>query len=378
MSHLRTPWRAIAAMFIFNGLLYGIWASRIPAIKEQFDLDATTLGMQLLFLSLGAIIALPLTGGWVDRIGAVRVTRITAAVYGFTLAVLAFAPGFWSLAILLFLFGAVHGAFDVAMNAWAAEVEQTADKPIMSSFHAMWSLGAAIGAASGFAAVSAGMSVQQHFVISAVLTAIVCIYFANIKWVSSVEDRTVAKRRFVLPKGILVLVGITALCTTLGEGAMADWSAVFMIEVSKVSEAQAVFGYFAFCGAMVFMRLIGDRVVATFGPVWVARISGVLAVIGSLLAVLIGTFWVVLIGFVLMAFGYALIMPLAISRAASDPTVRPGVAIASVATFAYGGTLLGPPLIGFIAGATSLQFGFLVLSVLAALLVALAGVFARP
>ena len=182
---------------------------------------------------------------------------------------------------------------------------------------------------------------------------------------------------FALPKGPLVAVGIMALCASMGEGAMTDWSAIFLIAVGGVTEAKAALGYAVFSAAMVAMRLMGDRLVGRFGMVGVARASGAVAFIGTLVAVFVPGFIPTLVGFALMGLGYATIFPLAFSRAANDPHIGPGAGIASVATLGYGGILLGPPIIGFIADATSLSTAFLVLSALALAIVVLGGALRR-
>ena len=156
MASIVAAWRAVAAMFILNGALFGIWASRIPAIRDRLELSHEALGYGLLFMAAGAVCSFPITGRLTDRFGAVAITRIIAVLYTGSLILLALADGLWGLAVFLFVFGAFHGSMDVAMNAWAAEVEQAYDKPVMSSFHAMWSLGAGLGALSGLCRGSDG------------------------------------------------------------------------------------------------------------------------------------------------------------------------------------------------------------------------------
>ena len=153
---------------------------------------------------------------------------------------------------------------------------------------------------------------------------------------------------------------------------MADWSAVYLRDVAFAGEGQAALGYAVFSVAMVTMRLLGDRLAARFGPAGAARIGGVLAFLGTATVVAVPTVPGVLAGFALMGLGYAVIMPLAFSRAANDPHVPQGRAIASVATLGYGGMLLGPPIIGFLSALVTLRLSFLLLAGLAALIVILA------
>lgn len=352
-------------MFILNGALFGIWASRIPAAASRHDLAAGQLGLLLLLLAAGAIVSFPVAGRMADRLGSFTVTRRIALAYLVSLVLIAVMPNVWMLALALFLFGMAHGAMDVAMNAWAAEVERKSGRPMMSSFHAMFSFGAGLGAASGFLAASADLSMQVHFVLAAALFGAITLWFSSIGWISDKAETDTGSPVFSLPKGPLFLVGLVAFCASIGEGAMADWSAIFLVEVSEVDDANAALGYTLFSLGMVVTRLIGDRLIAAFGPVASARLAGLVAAAGSALAVISADYLPVLVGFALMGVGYAVIMPLAFSRAANDGQSAQGQAIASVATLGYGGMLLGPPLIGFAAELMSVRLAFLILSCLA-------------
>ncbi|MEL6452964.1 MAG: MFS transporter [Pseudomonadota bacterium] len=374
----RTAWRAVSAMFALNGALYGIWAARIPAVAERHALDKGDLGLLLLMLAGGAIAAFPLAGRFADKIGAAPLTLRIAVAYTLALMLTGVAPTPVLLGVALFLFGATHGAMDVAMNTWAGEAERHIGRPVMSSFHAMFSLGAGLGAASGYVAELLSIGVALHFAVASACVAVGALMLARIGWVSPKQAGLEATPLFPLPKGPLVAVGLIAFCASMGEGAMVDWSALLMIERTGTTAANAALGYSVFSVMMVITRLLGDQVTRHFGPVQTARLAGVFATLGAVLAVGAPGFAGILTGFALMGVGYAVIMPLAFSRAASDPHLPPGTAIASVATLGYGGLLLGPPLIGFVAHATTLQTGFGILALLAALIVVLAFAVRRP
>ena len=369
----RATWLAVSAMFLLNGALYGIWAARIPAMAARHDLNAGDLGLLLLLLAAGAIAAFPLAGRYADRFGAAFITLRIAVAYTGALALTALAPNVASLAIALAVFGATHGAMDVAMNTWAGEAERHIARPVMSSFHAMFSLGAGLGAASGYAAEQWGVGIPAHFIVTGSGVAAITLAVARIGWVSPRQSTVSGTPLFPLPKGPLVAVGLIAFCTSMGEGAMVDWSALLLIETTQVTPARAALGYTVFSVAMVITRLLGDQVTRAFGPTPTARIAGSIATLGAISAVASDSYGVTLTGFALMGVGYAGIMPLAFSRAARDPHLPPGTAIASVSTLGYGGLLLGPPLIGFVAYASTLRTGFALLAILAALIVVLAG-----
>lgn len=371
---LRTPRRAVSAMFMLNGAFYGMWASRVPAIAEMHQLSEAVLGILLLCMCAGAIVSFPLAGRFIDRMGSAPVTKGLAIAYGATLAGLAFAPGVLLLGLALFAFGAAHGAMDVSMNAWAGEVEKARGKPIMSSFHAMWSLGSGLGAATGFLAVHLGASPMVHFLIGGIIVLAIALPFGFIQWQSPKSGKQPGNSHpiFVFPKGALAFVGLMGLCAGLGEGAMGDWGAIFLVQIALTNEGTAALGYTCFSVAMVVMRLAGDVIIARLGAVRTARLSGLVAASGSLLAVTVATMPAILVGFAMMGIGYALVVPLAFSRASNDDTMSPGPAIAAVATFGYGGGLFGPVVIGFLADAFSIRWAFLLLSTLALLIIALA------
>lgn len=377
MPDIVTPWRSVAAAFALNGVLLGSWAARVPAVASNFGLDEGALGLLLLVMGVGALISFPLAGRLADRFGAVRVTRWITLAYLVSIALVGLAPVVPALGLALFFFGMCHGSMDVAMNSWAAEVERHMGRSVMSSFHAMWSLGAGLGAAGGFVATSLAAPVGLHFVLAAILSALLLGPFLRIDWTSRTETGAAGEPVFAFPRGALVFVGLIALGAGLGEGAAVDWSAVFLSDVLGAAEAQATLGYAVFSVTMVAMRLCVDRLITRHGPRRVALASGLLAASGYLLCAFSGSLALALAGFVLMGLGYAAVIPLAFSRAAADPEVPAGQAIASVATLGYGAMLMGPPAIGFIADVSSLRFSFVLVGLFALLIAVLSPVLGR-
>ncbi|SHH33826.1 MFS transporter [Cognatishimia maritima] len=366
-------WLAITAAFMVNGAFYGVWAARIPAIAQEFALSHRDLGLLLLLLALGAILCFPIAGRMSDRHGAPLVTRLLTLGKAVSMLGLAHSPNVSTLALSLFCFGACHGGMDVAMNAWGADVERAAKRTWMPSFHAMWSLGAGLGALSGFAAVSADLTYTTHFLFTLVLVPLLGFWGMNIRWEQSTRGASPKKSSwFPLPRGMLLLVGVFAACTTIGEGAMADWSAIYLLEVAQTAEHIAPLGLAVFSSAMVFMRLLGGIVIAKLGPTQAAITSGIAAVLGTGIVVFGASTAILMLGFIAMGFGYALAMPIAFSRAGNDPHTPPAQAIASVATLGYGGILLGPPVIGFLSEFVSLRGAFGVLLALALLMLVIA------
>ena len=417
-STLRSPRWAVAAMFILNGGLYGAWAARIPSIQQHFDFSPGDLGLLLLLLAGGAIAAFPLSGALSDRFGPSKVTLVCALVYCPALVMIGYSPNVAFLAISIFIFGAAHGAMDVAMNGWAAEVERGYGRSIMSSFHALFSVGAGIGAGFGAIAAWEEIGYSQQFTVFAMMLAPL-IWFSAIparsygKAAGTIIGKSIGDRieesdpstetlpnktkiktqtntqtniqakppvktpKLALPKGALLVVALVAFSCAVGEGAMADWSAVFLVTVIQASEGQAALGFTVFSIAMVTMRFAGDWIITHFGPVNTLRFCGVAALVGSVITATATTLWGGYIGLALMGVGYSIVFPLVFSRAANSSQLSPGVAIASVAIFGYGGLLLGPPMIGFVAEISSLRFSFGIFVLLSLVLVLGAVAFGR-
>ncbi|GAO74162.1 major facilitator superfamily protein [Meiothermus ruber H328] len=346
------------------------WVSRIPAIKQQLGLNAGELGLVLMGGPIGLVLAMPLTGWLIARWGSRPVLAWAAMSNCAALPLLALAPNGWALGLALFVFGFANAAMDIAMNAQAVEVEKRYTRPIMSSFHALFSLGGLVGAALGGAAAAGGLAPLPFFAWTALVTGLLML--AATRYLLEVRPAA-SGPRFVWPRGVLLGLGLIVFCTGLGEGAVADWSAVFMKHEMGTSEAVAALAFSAFSVAMVVGRLSGDALIHRFGPVAMARAGGLLAASGFITTLVTNRPEVAMLGFVLIGLGYCTLFPLVFSAAGRVPGVQPGVALASVATLGYLGFLSGPPLIGLVAPVTSLRVSFMAVAGLAVLISLLAG-----
>ena len=239
------------------------------------------------------------------------------------------------------------------MNAWAAEVERKNERPLMSSFHAMWSLGAGIGAGLGALLAFNQIGVQGHFTIVSILIFLITLSIYSVPFKSETKEKDKKAPFLSIPQGSLLTVAFITFFASLGEGAVADWSAIFLISVLSIGEGSAALGYTFFSICMFAMRLMGDRISFKFGPSKTARYSGLVALIGSIILLTFESLLPLLIGFSLIGLGIAVIIPLAFSRAGNDKNMSQGTAIASIATLGYGGMLIGPLFVGFIAETVS-------------------------
>ena len=372
MTNIKNARFAVIVIFAVNGVLFGSWASRIPAISNFHNLSPASLGLLIFLLGLSAVVAFSAFGRAADKFGASFVTKLASCtLLPLTLIFIAYANSIWTLVAAIIFFGAIHGGIDVAMNAWAAEVERKSKRPLMSSFHAMWSLGSGIGAGFGVLLTTHKFGVEAHFTIISVVVFLITLSILAIPFQSETKQKNKDAPFISIPKGPLLAVAFITFFASLGEGAVADWSAIFLIDVASVEEGTAALGFAAFSICMFSMRLMGDKIISIIGPSKTACYSGLVALIGATILITFESFIPLVIAFSLIGLGIAVIIPLAFSRAANDKNISQGTAIASIATLGYGGMLIGPLFVGFIADATSIKTSFLIFPILAFLVFAL-------
>ncbi len=357
------PRLAVLVAFFVNGALLATWISRIPATQIELNLSEGELGIVLLGMGVGTLIALSLAGGLIGRFGSRSVTLSAAIAMCLFLPLLALAPNAITLWAALFSYGAATSTMDVAMNDQAVMVEQRSNKPLMSSFHASWSIGTLSGAMLGVGIAWLSLGSFPHFILAAILFFILMALAA--RFLLPTEGRKEqGESMFRLPPRIVWPLGAIAFCAAIGEGAMADWSGVYLSRTIHTTIAFAALGFAAFSLTMTIGRLLGDWLAAKFNPALVVRIGGLLAFAGIMAAIITTEWLIVLLGFAAVGLGLANIVPLSFSAAGKLPNLPAGVGIAGVATIGYAGFLVGPPLIGLIAEATSLRIALLVVAVL--------------
>ena len=360
MRHTKEDWvkanRAVATIFAIAGAVFGSWASRIPSLKNQLGIEPAELGGVLLVLAMASVLSFPISGRWIDIYGPAKVTRYLALSTLITLVLISFATSLWGLALCVAFFGASLGALDVSMNGWGAEIERQGSKSIMSSLHAYWSLFAGLGGAFGFAAIHFELSVLEHFMIVGLFMGVLAIPSSRVNWGGSAIQE--GSPVFAWPKKHLLFVGFLMFGAALAEGAVADWAAIFVIERFHITEAIALSSFVIFSFAMFVSRMFADGLVDRYGAVSVCCIGGCLATAGIGMILLVPDFRIALMGFLLLGLGLAPVFPLGCARAANDSHVTPGQGLASVATLGYGGIMLGPAVIGFVAQHLGIFYGF--------------------
>lgn len=358
--------RATRGFFLLCGIGAASWAPMVPFAQTRLALDEAQLGVVLLCLGVGSTLTMPLAGWITHRHGSRVVVPISGALVCVAVPLLAFAPSTIALAAALALFGAALGMLDVSMNAHAVDVERLHGRPLMSGFHALYSVGGLAAPPAMSALLGAGLPlVACATVIAAVLLATVATQSRHL--LAPAGDRSATRSMFSRPPTIAVLIGLLCLVLFLAEGAMLDWSAVLLYSRRGVALSRAGLGYSAFSVAMVVGRLLGDRVTAALGPGRIVRYGGLVAAAGFGLASALPGATSSIAGFVLVGVGASNIVPVLFSAAGRLPGTAPGLSIATVTTFGYAGMLVGPALIGMAARAVSLPVA---LGGVAALLVA--------
>lgn len=366
----------IGTIFLVNGAVFATWASRVPAVREALDLSPGALGLALLGLAGGAVVALPLSGTLVSRYGSLLVARAGLVAYCAALYLISLAPNLALLALALAAFGVGNSALDVSMNAQGVELERERGRPILGSFHALWSIGGFVGAASGAAAAAAGMPPSAHFALAGGLLLALGL-LSTAQMLPEPEDRQ-AGPAFARPTRKLVLLGVVAFCALLAEGVVNDWSAVYLREVAGANPGVAPLGFAAFSLTMAAGRLLTDKLVTRTGPRMFVRFSATVALVGLGLALLVPLPAAGVAGFALLGAGLAGVLPVVFGiTGGREREGTTGPAIAAVSTLGYLGFLAGPVLIGAFAELSSLRVSLVSVAVLVFLMVVLAGALGR-
>ncbi|SFT07142.1 MFS transporter [Saccharopolyspora flava] len=363
--------------FVATGAALGTWTSRIPAIKQDLGLDDGRMTIALFAIAVGSVLAMQVVGHLADRFGSARVLGPAGLAMAASLLVPGFAGSLPVLVAGLVLFGAGHGVVDVAMNAHAMQVQRHYPKPIVITFHALFSVGGLIGSSVGALAAQLGTPVPPHFALAALGLAVL-VEVSRRRLLPAEPHQTGGPReraRGMSPA--ILLLGVLAFSCSLGEGSMADWSPLYLHDELRTSPAIAAVGYAVFSTMMAVCRFLGDHLVSRFGPVALVRTCGLIAGLGMGAGLLAHHPVAAIAGFALFGVGLSCIIPQVFSAAGSRDPARAGRDLAQVSTLGYGGLLAGPVIIGVITHWTDLTAALLVPAALA-LVVALAAPVVRP
>ncbi|MGV0876918.1 MFS transporter [Martelella sp. FLE1502] len=346
--YMSKPRLATSLLFLMNGFVMGSWAPKIPVFAERLGLSESGLGLMILTFGVGSMLAMPFTGVMIAKFGSARVVKAVAAIFTPMLLLVSLA-GTIPLAVLaLFVFGGLMAAMDVAMNGNAVAVEKAEGRAIMSSCHAFWSLGGLTGAGLGGLLISAIGPLGHALAVTVIGAGMLAFAFPRI--LGDAPEESVRRQKVRLPMTPLPwLIGIMALFSMIPEGAVLDWSAVYLRDELGITLFASGFGYAAFQLAMTIMRFAGDHVRDRFGPVNTVRFCSAASVAGLLCVGLAPNLAVVIIGFAITGAGISNLVPVAFSAAGNLPGLQPGIGLSVTTMLGYSGILAAPSLIGFIA-----------------------------
>ena len=364
--------RAVSALFLANGFTVGSWAPKIPEFAGRLHLSNLHLGLMILTFGIGSLVAMPIVGMLVARLGSARVVKAASVAVVPALLILTLAPTVPAAAFVILLVGGAVGGMDIAMNANAIVVERRMRRAIMSSCHGFWSLGGVAGAALGGSLI-ATIGGVGHVLVVTLLGAIAVAY----AWSEVEEDGPhpdQAHHPVRLPKTLVpYLLGIMALFSMVPEGAVLDWGALYMRRELSAGLALSGLGFGAFSAAMALMRFAGDPIRDRLGAVVTMRLCTLSALAGMLAAGLASSPLVAILGFSLAGIGISNMVPIAFSAAGNMPGLAPGIALSLVTFMGYSGILFAPSLIGFLAEHTSFHTIFTFLPALFLVVLLLSG-----
>lgn len=369
---------AVTLMFAVNGAVIGGYAASLPSLRDKLDFDATQIAIILFCAGAAAILAMQIGGRLADAIGA---REITLAAMPFLIAgmiTVGLAPGFGVVIVGAVLLGLGNGAMDVAMNAIGVQVETARRRPIMSFFHAFWSIGNFVGAGvvlllAALLGLRGGAIVTPLTILIAVLTLVVLVILLKITPEAAVVEHTVDGVKSGIPKAAWIL-GVMALAFGLSEGTAADWSSIHVTDVANVDPTTGALGLVVVSAFMVVIRLLGDRLVMRFGRRAVVRFGGLCAALGYATVTLVSGLPLLLLGWALVGFGVGMIAPQVYAVAGH---IGGGRVLAVVVTFGYAAFLIGPAFMGFLVNQVGIHHAMAVPALLCAGIIALASTMPR-
>jgi fucose permease len=360
---------AVTIVFFASGGAYGSWVARIPTLQREHEATTSELGLALFGVAAGAVVALPVAGWLTARLGSRRVTRASLLAVAISLPLIGLAPSLPLLGAAFAAFGAAGATLDLAMNAHGVAVEERYARPILSGFHASFSLGGLTGAAAGGLAAAVPISPAVHLGGAAAVVLGIALWSRRALLPAAVD--VVPGPVYGRPTPALLALAVVAFAALLAEGAAGDWSGVYMNDVVGTGEGAATAAFIAFSLTMTLGRIAGDRLTAAWGADVLTRRAGVLGGSGLGLALLFDSPLAGVAGFACLGAGLATVIPI-VFRAAGRSTGSPGAGIAAVSTVGYSAFLVGPPAIGFFADAIGLRLSLATVVALLAVIAALA------
>ena len=361
------PRIAISIYFFFLGFLFSSWASRIPDIKDRYDLNDAELGSLLFMLPLGALCSLPLSGWMIARGGSKNMSLATLLLYVLALFAIPLVKTIGLLSVVLFCFGFLGNLGNISLNAQGIAIQHLIQKSILSSLHAMWSVGAFTAAAFTDWMMEEERTMESQYMIIVLITATIVLGFFAVL----IKDPAISGEKqkvFAIPNRALLFLGLICFCVAMSEGAMADWSSLYYRQIINQPHVVSALGYTAFALFMSIGRFLGDPLIEKWGYKTVLKGNGLLIAVGMILSLSTSIPSLVIIGFALVGLGVSSVFPVVYILATKEKSMMPSAALAAVSSVGFVGFLVGPPIIGFIAQLIGLRLALTVLVLLGSLI----------
>lgn len=362
---------AVSAFFFIHGFTHANWASRLPELQAFLGISHSGLGSMLFVMACGALLIMPFTGSLTAKFGNHKICQWTGILLVIVSASIALQNNLYLEGLIFLITGFANGSMDVAMNEQAVLVERTYQKPIMSSFHAFWSIGMAIGAGSGAIFAKLGISLHLHMFAIAGMALISFLWASKQLIKVKAENTDQDTPAFILPNALIVPLGFIAFCSMLSEGSMIDWSAIYINEVVGSSKTFSAISFGVFGAAMTIGRVFGDYFTLRLGKKKLLVIDSILSIVGLSIVLLFPVMPITNIGLFLVGIGLSTVVPIVYSTAGNTPGVSPGIGIAMATTIGYSGFFIGPPTIGYLADHLGLRIALVFTMVLLVLMFAL-------
>ncbi|MCW3467242.1 MFS transporter [Chitinophaga nivalis] len=360
---------AISVFFFISGLGYSTWASRIPSIQQQLHLNEAQLGAVLLALPIGLMLTMPVTGKLLGAFSSRKIMLYGALVFNVILSLPGFATSVWQLALVLFCFGSARNLLNLSMNAQAVHIQHMHHQSIITTFHGIWSIAGFTGAAIGYLMVTMNVAPSYHLlIISILLLGFTLVYYPK-TYADQPIVSDIKKPVFSLPDKSLLKYSLICFACMATENTMYDWSGIYFQKVVHASKPTATAAFVIYMIAMTTGRFAGDKLVATIGIKKILHYSGWLILTGLSLAIIFPYPLPAGIGFVFAGFGVSCVVPLVFSLAGKSKNTNGGQTLAAISTIGYLGFLVVPPLVGFVAQATSLRYSFAIMAICGVLII---------
>ena len=359
---------AVSIFFFIAGFLHANWVVRIPEIQQFWQVSNAMLGTILLSSAAGSVLAMPFAGIIMVKLSSRELALFTIIALCVGVAVIPLMQSLWVIMPCFFLLGVFGGSMDVAINGQAIYVERLYQKPIMSSFHALFSIGTVLGAGFGALFAKLEIALLYHFMTCSAISLILIVWAMpylvrdNVQKTANKSNENEPNTEgggFRLPTKAILPLGIIAFCGMSGEGAMADWSALYMHKIVGKDVSFSALAFAAFTVAMTIGRVFGDYFIERLGRRKILIINSLLAILGLSIALVFIHPYLVLVGFFIVGLGVATVVPIIYSAAGNTEGVLPSVGIAMATTVGYAGFFVAPPVIGYLADAFSLRIGLL-------------------